>query len=656
MYNSLMEPGSSSSVAQAQAQALPLSPHFYTVFLNEGDPLIEQPLQISKGLKPHQRTAVYKCIEMETKPQINYFIPPTANVIMNNPTFKNYFQMNTNVGVIGDIVGYGKTLIALSLIQTSPIQNIYNNQYQTYSYGTSRWSGNMTFYQEIQYEIPIDSYIHTTLVVVPRGPVYMQWKKSIEKDTNLKYLYIDSLHTIRKLLPEKMDALRAYLETFDLILIKNTTLKIWFSYLKELTEPITLYGFDRIMIDEAHEIADKIHRMNFRFIWLITSSYIELATHSYTKSIFNSISLVLNRERLHYMLVKSREEYIKKSFEIPQPIENYYLCKMDKQLSVLTGFVSNMVLDRINVNDIAGAIQEIGGAQETETSLIETVRKEFLKNIQNKQKELAFIESLELENEQREGRLKNVNTELVRLNDRYEALQERLLDLATKTCPICMDVLDNPVYLNCTHTICGKCLFEWARLGVHTRNKAIHCPECRTPIESNKIVAIIKHSEAEEDADAGTDAGGSEAGTSASGAAAGRGVVQLLSKEDKFIQILKSKPDGRFLMFSRLDSQFYRLCILLREQGIVYSEMKGSTTHMMNVLNDFNQGTINIILLNTNYSGFGIDISTATDVIIYHHMPNEKIQAVGRAQRVGRKDVLTIHNLCYSHELQNTAA
>ena len=219
-----------------------------------------------------------------------------------------------------------------------------------------------------------------------------------------------------------------------------------------------------------------------------------------------------------------------------------------------------------------------------------------------------------------------------------------------------MDVLDNPVYLNCTHTICGKCLFEWARLGVHTRNKAIHCPECRTPIESNKIVAIIKHSEAEEDADAGTDAGGSEAGTSASGAAAGRGVVQLLSKEDKFIQILKSKPDGRFLMFSRLDSQFYRLCILLREQGIVYSEMKGSTTHMMNVLNDFNQGTINIILLNTNYSGFGIDISTATDVIIYHHMPNEKIQAVGRAQRVGRKDVLTIHNLCYSHELQNNGA
>jgi len=622
--------------------------HSYSVFLNESDPVIEQPVQISKALKPHQKTAVYKCKAMETKSHIDYFIPPTENTIISNPTFKNSFQMQTNVGVIGDIVGYGKTLIALSLIQTSPIQAIYNNQQQVYSYGTSRWSGSMTFYQEIQYEIPIHTYIHTTLVIVPRGPVYMQWKKSIEKDTSLKFLYIDSLHTIRKLLPEKIDELRTYLETFDLILIKNTTLKIWFSYLKELAEPVTLHGFDRIMIDEAHEIADKIPRMNFRFIWLITSSYMELVTHTFSKSIFNSITLLLNRERLHYMLVKSKTEYILQSFEIPQPIEKYYLCQMDKRLSVLSGFVSNIVLDRINVNDIAGAIQEIGGAQETETSLIETVQKEFLKNIQNKQKEIAFIESLELENEQREGRLKNVNAELVRLNDRYEALQERLSDLATKTCPICMDVLDNPVYLNCTHTICGKCLFEWARLGVHTRNNGINCPECRTPIESNKIVAIIKHTDAS--------GGGSGDGAGTSASAGGQQPVQLLSKEDQFIQILKSKPDGRFLLFSRLDSQFYRLCILLREHGIVYSEMKGSTTHMMNVLNDFNRGAINIILLNTNYSGFGIDISMATDVIIYHHMPNEKIQAVGRAQRVGRKDVLTIHNLCYSQELQNTAS
>ena len=71
----------------------------------------------------------------------------------------------------------------------------------------------------------------------------------------------------------------------------------------------------------------------------------------------------------------------------------------------------------------------------------------------------------------------------------------------------------------------------------------------------------------------------------------------------------------------------------------------------MNVLNDFKSGDINIILLNTQYAGSGIDISFATDVIIFHSMGIDKQQAIGRAQRVGRTEQLVIHNLCYEHEM-----
>jgi ERCC4-related helicase len=72
---------------------------------------------------------------------------------------------------------------------------------------------------------------------------------------------------------------------------------------------------------------------------------------------------------------------------------------------------------------------------------------------------------------------------------------------------------------------------------------------------------------------------------------------------------------------------------------------------MMNVLNRFKKGDINIILLNTQNAGSGIDIIDATDIIIFHNMGNDKHQAIGRAQRVGRTTSLFIHNLCYSHEL-----
>ena len=72
---------------------------------------------------------------------------------------------------------------------------------------------------------------------------------------------------------------------------------------------------------------------------------------------------------------------------------------------------------------------------------------------------------------------------------------------------------------------------------------------------------------------------------------------------------------------------------------------------MINVLDKFKSGEINIILLNTQYAGSGIDINFATDVIIFHAMGIDKQQAVGRAQRVGRNNQLYIHNLCYEHEI-----
>ena len=65
----------------------------------------------------------------------------------------------------------------------------------------------------------------------------------------------------------------------------------------------------------------------------------------------------------------------------------------------------------------------------------------------------------------------------------------------------------------------------------------------------------------------------------------------------------------------------------------------------------FKSGELNVILLSTKYAGSGIDISYATDIIIYHKMGEDKIQAVGRGQRVGRTSPLSVHNLLYEHEM-----
>jgi SNF2 family DNA or RNA helicase len=385
------------------------------------------------------------------------------------------------------------------------------------------------------------------------------------------------------------------------------------------------------MIDEAHVIIMKIPELTYKFMWLITSSYRDLFLYNYSKTIYAGFLQMIqhNVERLHYVLIKGETEFVKDSFEVPPPLEKFYVCKMSKNLTAIQPFLTPAISDFINVNDIAGAIKELGGLTETADDLVKLVLTDITKHISNTQMEIEFVQLLELERENKEARLNTLRNELKRYVIRKESIEEKLREVSSRMCSICYDSLDNPIYLNCSHMFCGQCIFNWIQANSRTtRTVKVQCPECRTDIDSSKIVAIVK-----EKVETNT-------------------IMMIMSKEDQLIDIIKKKPDGRFLIFSRMDTSFGRLSKILESNLITHTEIKGSTSHMMRILDEFVAGRINVILLNTYHAGCGIDISSATDVIIFHSMPQEKIQAVGRAQRVGRTEQLTIHNLCYPHEMK----
>ena len=71
-------------------------------------------------------TLAYEAIDMETNGNINYKLENFNYYNQSNP-LDNYTNVNigTNLGILGDKVGYGKTLIALSIIANNPLKNIY---------------------------------------------------------------------------------------------------------------------------------------------------------------------------------------------------------------------------------------------------------------------------------------------------------------------------------------------------------------------------------------------------------------------------------------------------------------------------------------------------------------------------------------------------
>jgi hypothetical protein len=606
-----------------------------------------QPTKIKKILKPHQLACLYKAIYMENVGSIIYK-NNSQNRDVNLRNIPNTIKISTNIGIIGDIVGYGKTLTALSIIAHNPLDKIHINTTKVHSFHSSKAYNYFTAVSDNVNLHNFDNMISSTLIIVPRGPVYVQWEKTLKDSTDLKYIAIEDLNYIKKNLPtfknnNERDIID-YFNQFDVVLIKNTTLDRLLNYYNTPISNIRhfIYNWKRIMIDECHDIINKIEIFNYLFIWLISGTYFNMCNKisSTSYSQYYNIKDILREDYINYILVKCNKEFVKESFKIPPIIEYYHLCKMSKYLRVIKKYINSSILDKINANDISGAIKDLGGKNETEEGIATLICADMNKNLSNKQKEREYTLGLDILEETKVNRIKTIDNEIVLIEGKIKDLTERITEINTKICSICLDNVTHPIILECTHIFCGSCLFNFLNSQTYNSTNIKKCPDCRAEIKSTEnLTAIVttKDNITNEIVCSGDNTN-----------KIGKGI---LNKEDTLLEILKNKPDGKFIVFSRVDV-FTKIIKLLVSNKITFAELKGHTAHMMNVLKDFKNGLINVILLTTQYAGYGIDINYATDVIIFHSMAVDKQQAIGRAQRVGRTHNLIVHNLCFEHELE----
>lgn len=613
--------------------------------LTENDPIAPQPDRIQTELKPHQRAALAKAITMERQGSVRYFMRHDDIQVEQQHRFtpiRGDVDVSTNVGVLGDIVGYGKTLTALSIIASTPTTDIHIQPMKSISV-TGRNISHFTATFQRPDMNPSNHFIRTTLVVVPRGPVYVQWEQTIRTQTTLRVLALDSLPKVRKYCPGSatdIQQLKQFFEAYDIVLITSTCLKTFMNFYDRPYHDHPIVAWDRVMIDEAHVLLHKLPLYNFRFLWLITGTYQVLPSCVYGSRGTMPFILreLLLEDRLPFLLLKGNADFVMRSFSVPAPTEHYYLCEMPRSVSMVQPFLPPHILDRINANDISGAIRELGGTSETEEDIVDLVTRDIQRDINNKTREIEYVFSLDLPQEAKDTRLNHLRAELARFVERKTALAERISQLSTKTCVICYDTLTNPIMLPCTHVFCGVCIMNWMKTQNNYDASKRECPECRQPILCKRLIAVVD-------------------GKDASASAQRRPnpwmpFLTIQSKEDTLMRILMDKPDGKFLVFSRFEGGiFWRMIPKLTAANIPFAEIKGTTYQMMNIIERFRNGQLRVILLNTHYAGSGIDISCATDVVILHAMEFDKVQAVGRAQRVGRTSPLVIHNLCYAHEM-----
>jgi len=224
------------------------------------------------------------------------------------------------------------------------------------------------------------------------------------------------------------------------------------------------------------------------------------------------------------------------------------------------------------------------------------------------------------------NRIKTKEERIKSLNERLTILTRSIKQVNEETCGICIEKMNVPTMVRCCNVMfCYRCIHEWL---IQYKKKS--CPYCRSDLDITQIDTIVKKSNCCDISNTNL----------------------ILSKEDSIRKLFKDvfNTESKVLIFTEQDGTIDNIENVLGGIGIKYISYRKSMSGFTNIVK-YTQDDTQVVLLNSVSHGSGLNLQNTSDVILYHKMsPELEIQAIGRAQRPGRKTDLRIWRLAYDGE------
>lgn len=555
---------------------------------------IDQPKHLNIKLFPHQLVSVYNMELLEQSRKIK-----AGNSI--------YL---TDFGILGDIPGYGKSFSVVSLILRDNMQWDISKRHEKSDIKTVNHC--LKVIQKTS-KIRVKSN-----VILCSSTLIEQWKEyfSFVQNGTLQIKEISN----RKDFDEKFDP-----NDWDVLIVSSARYN-------ELMDKFPNVVWKRFIFDEASSThINAMRHISAGFTWFISATYKDIlrcggtSTH-YMRSFFSRIDWSM----LNSFVIKNPVDFVKHSFKMPQIINKTYICLNPRILNVLSNYIDQDTKIMIAAGDIKGAILRIGGGTALGSNLFDIVSKKQQEKLTQAKFSLNMWKS-------REQSGFNVKTEItfwekriVDIEKTINELKDKYNNLLEDDCTICYNNINNPILIPCCQNLfCGTCIMKWL-----DTNKS--CPMCRSSINVKELIYIKKENDENDDKKEEKKEEKRE--------------DKKITKQDKVLELVSNglKENRKFLIFSMYDESFNIIRRALDNYDIDFVEICGSKATRDSKLKKFRENKVNVVFLNSRFNGAGINLETATDIILYHEMPSGiKDQVVGRALRIGREKDLIIHNLIF---------
>jgi hypothetical protein len=590
----------------------------------------EQPQSVQIKLWPHQLTMLNRCLQYENQ-QIK--LGEFNNISGRRPVSADD-SFRTQIGIIGDAVGSGKSHTILSLIMSDTHFNIDKT---IKSYGSNKVVFSFNEHGRA---------VSVNLLVIPHNLV-AQWQSYIK----------ECCPNIRHVLIFKEKHLAAFVTSPETI-VDYTLVVVTSSYYNKLANLLSSRSLklQRVIFDEVDNInLPNCMSVESNFYWFVTASYVNLLyprgfyrydqalrkticyaeglkNSGFIKDIFTDLYNNLSIDFVKLLVLKNKDDYIKSSIHLPSLECVNVRCVTPMEISILNGYTDHEVIRSLNAGDIASAVRMLAPTAVTaEENIIALQISRFMKDIHNYNIRIEFTRNMDFDTEEsRTFELDRLERRRAEVEGKVNGIKERIKN--TNTCCICFDTIEvKTIVPCCSNTYCFKCLNIW--LAKHQV-----CPLCKNVLTAKDLLVVG------DDVDL--------AGTSASDA----NDDELSDNNDKYknLEILirtKLANNRKILIFSSYEMSFHSIASVMMKIGVKYKCLKGNDAQIRKIIHRYRNEDLNVLLVNARNFGTGLNLENTTDVVMFHKLNTEiEKQVIGRAQRYGRTTALNVWYLLHDNE------
>lgn len=601
------------------------------------------------SLKPHQLLTISKARELESGKTLD------TSVSVNKKTLK------TNMGVICDKVGSGKTLSVLGIISDcvsiTPPREIKTHK----SHSCGGYLSNNIIFEEETTIINETVHLPINIIIVPHT-IFNQWEKTIKSMTTFRLLGVKNNKTLTALTNLSYSQ---FSNGTDIVLVTN---KFYNNFVEEISNKYNIAGnftVSRVIYDEVDSISIPSNRcVKSSFYWGVTATYDSLyyadgkygfttlptgehintsipgiRNSGFLKDLFRTFQC-LHMNRIHdarkimsALFLKNDENFIENSFKLPKIQFYIHKCDTPKLIKLLCGIVNEDVISMLNAGDIDGAIDNFNGTKaKDDNNLLDLITIEYDKSLKNAIISLNAAQQYNFSSESaRKRSIEKHENEIIDIEGKIQNLKERISE--SNMCPICCDEINNRTLLRCcNNSFCFECI---------TTNFKVSktCPCCRSEVKNESIIVTTDR----------TEFGGEKTDQKT-----------IKSKIDAVREILECNKNiegsKKYLVFSDSYYSFGEVKNIMTDMGINSKYIKGQVGAINKTLDEFKNpdSDLGCLLMNSTFAASGINLENATDLIIYHSLRDEVMkQVIGRAQRPGRTCPLRVHMISYENELKD---